>query len=1702
MNDRTNLKTLPTVTLWGNNFKISLVLIAAFTVFAGVAPVYAGCNDSLGSSDICASRLTFTIGSTTYRIPYKRNHNVDVSSSAYTRAIIVIHGCQRNALDYYQDIEDIVTGEDKLLTTLIIAPQFLRKDSDANDIANAGLGGENNLVAWNNGWKIGYNSVYSTASVSTYEVVDIIIDRLESNFSSLKQIVVVGHSAGGQFVNRYAAGTDMPEQVLDPAGIDIRYIVANPSSYVYLNNNRWKADTTSPYEFEIPSNNCTSEDYNIHYNRYRYGLGSLSLCPYLNSVGSATIIDQYQNRNMVYLLGEDDTERSSSLDKTCPADLQGDHRFERGTVYYEHLKHYYPGIHYMHRKRVVPDVDHDHEDMFKSADGKKYIMYGLSKPFNVVAANGTSVGGVNVTWSSVSGATNYTVLRSTAKNGPWTIVGSTGLTNDFDATATVGVLYYYSVYAQGSTDYSARSRSDTGWVGLAAPTTISATDGTYADRVDITWSAVAGVTHYAVYRATSEFGQKTMITSSYSVTGTSYSDTTATPGVTYYYFVQGAISSSGTCAGDFHRNDTGWRKLSPPTGVLASDGDYTSKVEIEWGSVSGASHYQVWRSTSVVGSKTITSGWQTGRTFNHTTSATPGVRYYYWVKAAINSSGDRESTYSSYNIGWRKLSPPSTVSASDGMFTDKVQITWNTASGASHYRVYRATSAGVTPTAKSGWQSGTSYNDTSATAGVTYYYWVTSATSGSGADESGYGSYNTGWRAFAPPANVSASDGTYTDKVYITWSSVGGATHYRVYRATSAGGTPTAKSGWQTGTSYNDTSAQASTTYYYWVKAANSSGGAHESDYGSYDTGWRKSILLPPVNVAATDGTYTAKVQITWNPASGASCYRVYRATSAGGTKSAICPWQPSASYNDTTATPGVTYYYWVKSAADYSGDEQSDYSSYNSGWRAMSPPTSVSASDGIYTNRIEISWNTTSGASHYRLYYGTAQYGDKTPLSSWQTGTGFSHTSPEPGETYWYWVKSATNASGNRASDYSDPAEDGWCPLASPAWASASDGTYADKVRVTWAAVAGASNYQVYRAPTATGTKTAVSDWLWSGTTYDDTTATPGVTYYYWVKAARNMFGWRAGDYSPSDTGWCVLSIGFVSGGSDGLETTSLAEIDVVLSYPATGQKTVDYAVTGGTALNGTDYNLAPGTLTFEPGQTTRTIDIDVIYDGLTESDETIQITLSNPGGGKVMLGAITSHTYTILDNTLYQVCPDGSGDFTTIQAAINSVSDRDVIELCDATYSGSGNYNIDYKGKAITVRSQSGNPNACIINCGGQNGFKFVNDETNDSILEGVTVQNGSCGIVCGVVGLLPPFGQSHFGSPTIDNCIITNNSSGGGMSCIEGSEPLIRNCIFSGNTRLGGLLGGAGDGGGLNCEESSPTLDNCTFINNSAACSFGACVARGGGMSCFAGAPTLTNCVFYNNNAKSAGGGFACLSSRPTITNCIFSDNVAGTGGLGFGGGVASGESAPTFNHCTFSGNSGGALWCHTGTGPYKPAITNCTFYGNSASYGGCIYLQNFLSGIPINNTIIAFSTQGEAVDCYSATAVLTCCDVYGNAGGDWVSGIAGQGTLRNNISLDPLFCNPANDNFRLQSTSPCLPYTAPNPPCGLIGAWPLGYPADLDMNGSVDFFDFADFAQYWRQNGCGVCGGADLAGDDGQVGLDDLREFVKDWLAGIE
>ncbi|NIP27242.1 MAG: hypothetical protein GWN67_22775 [Phycisphaerae bacterium] len=215
----------------------------------------------------------------------------------------------------------------------------------------------------------------------------------------------------------------------------------------------------------------------------------------------------------------------------------------------------------------------------------------------------------------------------------------------------------------------------------------------------------------------------------------------------------------------------------------------------------------------------------------------------------------------------------------------------------------------------------------------------------------------------------------------------------------------------------------------------------------------------------------------------------------------------------------------------------------------------------------------------------------------------------------------------------------------------------------------------------------------------------------------------------------------------------------------------------------------------------------------------------------------------------TIY-VDDDGPADFNTIQAAIDDANDGDTIIVSDGTYTGDGNRDIDFLGKAITLRSENG-PDNCIINCQGSSsnphrGFTFHSGEGPNSVLAGLTITNGA-----------------RFG--------------GGGIHC-EYSSPKITNCVITNNTALlsSGFPGYfAKPGGGILCSYSSTTISNCIITGNQA-------TGSGGGISWYKGNPTINNCTISDNSALIGdGGGIHCIGAIMTVRNSILWGNTAANG-----------------------------------------------------------------------------------------------------------------------------------------------------------------------------------------------------------------------------
>jgi hypothetical protein len=214
-----------------------------------------------------------------------------------------------------------------------------------------------------------------------------------------------------------------------------------------------------------------------------------------------------------------------------------------------------------------------------------------------------------------------------------------------------------------------------------------------------------------------------------------------------------------------------------------------------------------------------------------------------------------------------------------------------------------------------------------------------------------------------------------------------------------------------------------------------------------------------------------------------------------------------------------------------------------------------------------------------------------------------------------------------------------------------------------------------------------------------------------------------------------------------------------------------------------------------------------------------------------------------------IFTVHPDGTGGYPTIQAAIEASEHGDVIELTNGTYRGEGNRDVSYLGKGITVRSQSGDPTVCVIDCEGSaedphRAFLFQNYEPSGAILEGLTIMNGVA---------------------TEGGAIITFSAA-----------PIIRGCVFIANTA-------EQDGGAILISWDTETfkstvLKSCVIARNQA--------DRGGGVAGYRAVSEFESCVIVENRARVGGGCF--LEQSPThIHACTVAGNRAEEEGGGIWG-----------------------------------------------------------------------------------------------------------------------------------------------------------------------------------------------------------------------
>jgi uncharacterized protein (TIGR02145 family)/uncharacterized repeat protein (TIGR02543 family) len=538
-----------------------------------------------------------------------------------------------------------------------------------------------------------------------------------------------------------------------------------------------------------------------------------------------------------------------------------------------------------------------------------------------VSASAVSSSSIAVSWSAVSGATEYYVYRSASASGSYSLVEKTSSTSVTNTGLSSGTTYYYKVSSYnngGESSQSSYASATTNLTVPSAPTNVSATAAS-SNSITVSWSTVSGASGYYVYRSTSASGSYSQVenTSSASVTNTGLSS-----GTTYYYKVSAYNNGGESSQSSYVSATTNVAAPNTPTNVSATAAS-SSSITVSWSAVSGASGYNVYRSTSASGSYSQVENTSSASVTN--TGLSSGTTYYYKISAYNDGGESSQSSYASATTNLAAPNTPTNVSATVAS-SSSITVRWSAVSGASGYYVYRSTSASGSYSQVEN-TSSTSITNTGLSSSTTYYYKISAYNNGGESSQSSYASATTNVAAPNTPIDIRAT-AVSSSSITVSWSAVSGATGYYVYRSTNASSSYSQVEN-TSSASVTNTGLSSGTTYYYKVSAYNDGGESSQSSYASATT--NLAVPSAPTSVSATAAS-SSSITVSWSAVSGASGYYVYRSTSASGSYSQVEN-TSSTSVTNTGLSSSTTYYYKVSA---YNNGGESSQSSYGNATTAM----------------------------------------------------------------------------------------------------------------------------------------------------------------------------------------------------------------------------------------------------------------------------------------------------------------------------------------------------------------------------------------------------------------------------------------------------------------------------------------------------------------------------------------------------------------------------------------------------------------------------------------------------------------------------------------------------------------------------------------------------------------------------------------------
>ena len=509
--------------------------------------------------------------------------------------------------------------------------------------------------------------------------------------------------------------------------------------------------------------------------------------------------------------------------------------------------------------------------------------------------------GVKITWSPLTTATKYKVMRKASGEKKWTTIQTLGkgAYTFTDSSVKSGKTYTYTVRCYDGDYKSLYNKTGLKITYLATPKLVGVQGTTSSGYAKFTWKAVSGAKTYEIYRkggslSNSEWKKIATVKGKDTVT---YVDKTATK--TDWYYTYSVRAVNGSNKGTYNTTGVDFNYMRAP--LLKKAYSYTNGVKITWSDANDdVEKYYVYRKNS--------DGWKkigsTTKKYYTDKTAKSGKTYTYTVKPV---SENNIGAYKSGGITEKYIAMPGLGTVTFDS-SNRAKVTWKKVSGADSYKVYRKINSAEEwteiATVKGG--STVSYLDkVSKKSGYTYQYTVRAL---KGKDTSYYNTSGIKNMFLSQPAaklsNLMSEEGKVN--VELTWKSIKGAEGYNVYRRAPGESDFTCIAEKVNATSYCDTAVENNVKYRYAVRAVN---GSAISRYTSvYIIALNRPVME---NIEVTDnGT-----ALTWSAIEGADTYYIHRKAVGG-------KWEVIGSYSlnsfiDTTADAVTPFCYTVSAEAD-----------------------------------------------------------------------------------------------------------------------------------------------------------------------------------------------------------------------------------------------------------------------------------------------------------------------------------------------------------------------------------------------------------------------------------------------------------------------------------------------------------------------------------------------------------------------------------------------------------------------------------------------------------------------------------------------------------------------------------------------------------------------------------------------------------------